>query len=258
MLHRLEDKRRKVTIINKTTSPQHTMALAAKGCYSEGLVVDDYLNADPDQMAWLKDVPSLDFRKREKSAFNWLNDAVLKKKHFGILEHASISLLIQGYNKNSVMQLRTHRNASFAVQSGRYSGKRFLDDKYDVDDLYWYLSEEESNHKDRSGASYSIDRNRERSMQYFNRQQFRNLVKANVPMEQARDILGSGIRTDFTMSCNLRTLFHIFALRTPLDAQLDVRLMMDHISHEIIKSGWCQEMMIWHRKKYYGKSTLAF
>jgi thymidylate synthase (FAD) len=229
----------KIKLLSATTQPQRTMAIAARTCYDEFDATEKFKN------------------KSEAECAEWLIDKVLSKKHFSPLEHANFSVLVTGAVHSTMVQIRTHRHLCVQSQSMRFTGKRMLDDTIPIEELFYFPSSDRG--KTRDGSSAVEPTSEMRLMYETTRQNFKYLVEdKGVPMERARDFLGSGYLQNFVMSCNLRTYFHLITMRTPKDAQVEVRWFMEDLNQCLIDTGFCPEMLTWVQNKYWGKSHLSF
>lgn len=45
---------------------------------------------------------------------------IIHQRHFSVMEHASATFLVEGVSRSLLMELRTHRHASFSARSTRY------------------------------------------------------------------------------------------------------------------------------------------
>jgi thymidylate synthase (FAD) len=230
----------KITLLSATTNPQKTCAIAARVCYSEYDAMKDLGNLS------------------EQESANWLIDACLTKKHFSPLEHASFSVQVQDAYHAMVMQLRTHRvGVQFQVQSMRYTSKRFLDESIKTEDLFHFRKEDKT-YYDRKGNSYKSDKNTKLLMCETTRQNYIDLIRSGVAEEEARDVLGSGYLQNFVMTCNLRSFFHLVAMRSPSNAQIECQEFIAECYSTLLSNEWASELLNWHKNKYDGKSFLSF
>ena len=109
-----EQKKLKVILIRHTPSPEETVALAAKLCYSKAAIEN------------LKEKIS----QNDQSAFI---EKLMKMGHESVLEHVSFTFGIEGVSRVLLAQLTRHRIASFSVQSQRYvSYENGVDAKYAI------------------------------------------------------------------------------------------------------------------------------
>ena len=96
-----EQKKVKVVLLRHTYSPEETIALAAKLCYSRSSISD------------LNDKIS---RKDQTDFIRKL----MNMGHESVLEHVTFTFGIEGVSRVLLAQLTRHRIASFSVHSQRY------------------------------------------------------------------------------------------------------------------------------------------
>ncbi|WP_017327668.1 FAD-dependent thymidylate synthase [Synechococcus sp. PCC 7336] len=79
--------------------------------------------------------------------------------------------------------------------------------------------------------------------------------ECGVPYEDARNVVGYGIRQHFVVSFNCRSLMHFLDLRAKADAQTEIRhlceLMMPHFK------AWCPHTAEWYLQNRWGKARLS-
>ena len=95
-----EQKKLKVILLRHTLSPEETVALAAKLCYSRSTISD--LNEK--------------ISSKDQSEFI---GKLMDMGHESVLEHASFTFGVEGVSRVLLAQLTRHRIASFSVQSQR-------------------------------------------------------------------------------------------------------------------------------------------
>ena len=96
-----ERKKLKVILLRHTLSPEETIALSAKLCYSKSTIED------------LRDKIS----RKDQSEFI---EKLMNMGHESVLEHVTFSFGVEGVSRVLLAQLTRHRIASFSVQSQRY------------------------------------------------------------------------------------------------------------------------------------------
>ncbi len=191
--------------------------------------------------------------------------------HYGPLEHPQITFGV-GYFPHTVMQqARTHRvGVSFDVQSFRYTGTQIADlgkalceDVPTADDrlnqlFYVPQSVLQGHAKGRTGhvaiaaeaLTIILQQYRSQAIAYH-----RLVNDCGVPYEDARNIVGYGIRQHFVVSFNCRSLMHFLDLRAKENAQAEIRwlceLMLPHFE------AWCPHIAEWYVKNRWGKGRLA-
>ncbi|MBI5286173.1 MAG: FAD-dependent thymidylate synthase [Deltaproteobacteria bacterium] len=179
-----------VTLLNFTTEPEKTVALAAKLCYSDS------------------DIPQLEERVKGLSYERFLGK-ILKMGHLSVLEHASFTFGIEGITRVTSHQLVRHRLASYSQQSQRYVAFR---------EGFEYVIppsiQEKAELKNRFSKMVG-------SIHRF----YRELLKAGILAEDARYIFPNATATKIIVTMNARELLHFFSLRCCERAQWEMREM---------------------------------
>jgi thymidylate synthase (FAD) len=244
------DPRFQVTVLNQTPDPERVIYQAMHQDYCS-----DYVTAD-------SKIPS------------HYGEVVVKallegnRGHYGPLEHPQITFAV-GYFPHTVMQqARTHRvGVTFDVQSFRYTGAMIADlgsqllqdPETDLSHLF-YIPETvlTGQAKSREGVvtiapealTLILEQYRSQAIAYH-----KLVHDYQVPYEDARNIIGYGIRQHFVVSFNCRSLMHFLDLRAKADAQLEIRqlceLLLPHFQN------WCPHVAQWYIKHRWGKARLA-
>ena len=179
-----------VTLIEHTPNPEHTVAFAARLCYS----------------------PTSIDKLREKMATSDIEsflDKIMSLGHHSVLEHASFTFGIEGISRVTTHQMVRHRIASFSQQSQRYvpQGEEFtsimpdtIAENPEARKIFVFMSE--TFHK-----------------------AYAQLIEMGIPAEDARYILPNATETKIIMTMNARELLHFFSLRCCQRAQWEIREM---------------------------------
>ncbi|MGQ9837646.1 MAG: FAD-dependent thymidylate synthase [Cyanobacteriota bacterium] len=254
-----------VVVLNQTPDPERVIWLAMHQDYSPGFV------STP------QGIPE---RYGEAVVKHLLEG---NRGHYGPLEHPQITFGV-GYFPHTVMQqARTHRiGISFDVQSFRYTGqqiadlgKRLLETKaggslgatvrvsgpeaLQLEELFyvpWNVREGKA--QTRQGVKVIsplaveiiLEQYRNQAIAYY-----RLVEECGVPYEDARNIIGYGIRQHFVVSFNCRSLMHFLDLRAKEDAQLEIRQLCELIWPHF--EAWCPHIAAWYRKNRWGKAKLS-
>ncbi|MDO5143017.1 MAG: FAD-dependent thymidylate synthase [bacterium] len=184
-----------VTLLRHTLSPEETVALGAKLCYSRATIgsLSERISA-ADQTAFV--------------------EKIMGMGHESVLEHASFTFGVEGVSRVLLAQLTRHRLASFSVQSQRYVsyGSGF---GYIVPPRIEALGEDavrEYRHQmDTMHAWYCAWQEKLGSGEGAN--------------EDARFVLPGACETRLMMTMNVRELRHFFALRMCNRAQWEIRAL---------------------------------
>ena len=194
-----EQKKLKVILLRHTLSPEETVALAAKLCYSRSTISD--LNEK--------------ISNKDQSEFI---QKLMDMGHESVLEHASFTFGVEGVSRVLLAQLTRHRIASFSVQSQRYvsyeNGFGFI-----VPESIIALGSEavERFHQQMETIeSWYIDWQK-------------LLGKGEKSNEDARFVLPNACETRIMVTMNVRELRHFFALRMCNRAQWEIRRMAEEM-----------------------------
>ena len=190
-----EQKELKVILIRHTLSPEETIALGAKLCYSKSTIDD------------------LNSKVQEKDQ-NQFIERLLGMGHESVFEHAVFTFGIEGVSRVLLAQLTRHRMASFSVQSQRYVSYE-QGFGYILPPRIAALGEE---------AVEEYRREMEQ-MQIWYRQWQKRLEKGEGGNEDARFVLPNACETRLMLTMNARELRHFFSLRMCNRAQWEIREM---------------------------------
>lgn len=197
----------------------------------------------------------------------------INPKHFGILEHASITFNVIGYPHSVMVQARTHRvGISFDVQSQRYTGERIYKLGATLHNLYMPQPVNSNNnlvekyfyfrpvgiYNSRHGRKLNYtesSRNKDISNIKLAIIHYHNNINEDYPEEYAREMLLQNIRQHFVVTFNARSLLHFCDLRTTKDAQLEIRDLAYRLFGHFKE--WMPEVAEVYEKKRLGKNLLA-
>lgn len=182
-----------VTLLSKTSNMAGTISFAAGVCYG----------------------------KRDESLKRIEN--CYKAGHTGILEHGSVSFLVEGISRACSHQLVRHRMASYCQESQRYCNYSSIPTKSDD----WYVIPESFKKNGylelwfRMHMTKCLD-------------EYKNAVCNGVKPEDARYMLPEAAKTAIVVTQNIRQLFHFFDLRLGHRAQWEVRELAEAL-HDAFK-----------------------
>jgi len=230
-------------------------------------VLDCY--ADPERVIWqagkndYSEVPIHEVKplKREEAG-KWIVDHLLsgEKGHYGPLEHPQITLSCIGYVHNVIVQARTHRiGTSWDVQSQRYTGKRVLkvaDREIDVEDVFYIRPP--GLYTNRQGKKYEWTKENiedKRGKIILACEDYAKDYKNGCSEEHIRDYLPQGIRQNFVVSFNLRSVLHFMDLRSKLDAQLEIEALCEQFIP--ILRDWAPSVWGYYEAKRLHKARLS-
>jgi len=259
----IKDPHFKVKVLAKTPRPNLVSYLAMHQCYSELGAGDEV-------------------EKFEKLPDSELGDRIVKHclnhGHWSVVEHPSITFSVIGFPHSVMVQATRHRTLSFSVQSGRYTGDRILklaekivktncDDVYD-ENIISTLGEEIKKifyfrplgtYTDRHGTKYEYSQREFKNDLYYvliNLKHYYYISKtARYAHEHSRDMLTQNMRQDFVVTFNPRSLCHFLDLRTPADAQPEIRTLAYMLFDEF--KAWMPEVASWYEQKRINRNKLA-
>lgn len=255
----------KVEVLSKTDRPNLLCYLAMHQDYSENYVWKEY-----DKISALS----------EEELGDRLVRNCIKYNHWGPIEHASITFNAINYPHNVIVQARTHRIAtSFDCMSQRYTSKRIL--RLGEDLKHWEENEEYYDdcipldkkelieqvfyfrpvgyYDDRDGNKYYYsEKERDKDISFIEDVVFYYCDKVKnkgFAPEHARDTLAQNIRQHFVVTFNPRSLLHFCDMRTPKDAQMEIRDLAYRLFNHFEQ--WMPEVAKLYKEKRLGKNLLS-
>jgi thymidylate synthase (FAD) len=246
----------KLDLIRHTPDPVKTACLAARGDYYKGYVYEEPYEQVMEEAGQRKEERTdEEMTLEEKEAY--LIKKCIRRGHYGILEHVSLTFGVKGMSRACMAQITRHRLISFDIQSQRYV------DFSDVDQDQFHVppSFEQSEVKSREGRK-NIDMSKEerldrywdlvdQAVEFYN-----DMVDAGVPKEHARMGLPIGTRVNATMSMNLRHLLHILDIRGAGDAQGEINYLAYQMATET-REAMPRIMEIYFDEMYMRKNRLS-
>ncbi len=189
-----EEKTMHVELIRHTLSPEETVALGAKLCYSSS-GIDDLKTkiGEKDQTAFIK--------------------RLLTMGHESVFEHASFTFGIEGVSRVLLAQLTRHRLASFSVQSQRYVSYK--------NGFGYIIPPKIRALGDKAVQEYK--RQMEMMQTWYVEWQEKLGGTGEGSNEDARFVLPNACETRVLLTMNVRELRHFFSLRMCSRAQWEIR-----------------------------------
>lgn len=176
-----------------------------------------YLSAINDHRA----TPRKETVKTEEDCERWLIEKCLRpnKIHWGVLEHPQLSFQLTGVPRFALIQLRTHRQCTFDIQSMRETGE-FITDTYRAYET-GQISKEVAVKEVFATEYMPVCMNDALLQQMQSYTEFMRYPHARY--EKARFLVGDGVRANCMVSLNLRHLLHIGSVRLAGNAQFEVK-----------------------------------
>ena len=188
-------KQRKVILLRHTPSPEETIALGAKLCYSKSEIEDLRGKVEA----------------KDQSAFI---EKLMNMGHESVLEHVTFTFGIEGVSRVLLAQITRHRiGASFSVQSQRYVSYK---------DGFGYIIPPAIQ---KLGLDYvkKFQSQMENILTWYDEWQQLLGDAGEKSNEDARFILPNACETRMLLTMNVRELRHFFQLRMCSRAQWEIR-----------------------------------
>jgi thymidylate synthase (FAD) len=180
--------------------------------------------------------------------------------HFGALEHPQWTINAGWFPHSTVQQMRTHRTGiSFDAQSGRYTGRRIVDlaeGKLKPNEVFYLRPVGE--YSDRNGKCYKYtedERKRDVGDCLSAAKKYAERIEQGFSEEHARGLIPFDFRQHWIMSANVRTMLHLFDLRSKADAQLECQQLCELMWEPF--NEWVPAISDWYEKNRKNKARLA-
>lgn len=187
----------RVELLNYTSNPEETIALAAKLCYS-----------DSDIQGLVDGVMAKDVAK--------FITRLVSLGHLSPFEHASFTFGIEGVSRSLLAQITRHRIASFSVKSQRYVSENNANSSFNyiIPPSIYALGDE---------AIAKFDNQMATMQGWYNEWQEALGGAKESSNEDARFVLPNACETKMVLTMNARELMHFFNLRCCNRAQWEIR-----------------------------------
>lgn len=151
------------------------------------------------------------------------------KGHYSVLDQAFLKLGCASFPHSVMVQITRHRDSAFLVESGRYTGSRFVkvaNGEIPIDEAFYYRPE--GWYTSRDGKKYyhseeKNDRRRKRDLEACH--EYAEMIELGYSEEHARDCLPYNHRQHFIMSGTLKDCFHWLDQRAKRDSQLEIQTL---------------------------------
>jgi thymidylate synthase (FAD) len=180
--------------------------------------------------------------------------------HFSVLRCGYLVLHCGGFPHSVMCQITRHQDSAFLVQSGRYTGKRFLkvaDGEMPVEDVFYFRPL--GTYQDRQGHRYEYlagDLAYDKAncitacKIYAGR-----ILMSGWAEEHARDGLPYNFRQNFVIAGDLQAVFHWLDQRSKADSQIEIQSFAAMAIERVIE--FVPTIGQWYKDKRYGKARLA-
>jgi len=160
----------------------------------------------------------------------------VNKIHWGILEHPHYTIGLYGFPRWAILQLRTHRNTTWDVQSMRETGNQIAEDGRELYQKWaslhglfrgetWFANQAEERVARHFALEwFNVTTEVERvtvvnSLAYQMMEYYSYSTQPGFKHERGRGILGDSVRCNAHVTMNLRHLLHVASVRMAGNAQ---------------------------------------
>ncbi len=206
-----------VTLLAHTPQPEHTVACAARLCYSPA-TIDDIM----------------DTMNEEKTAS--FVDMLAQIGHESPIEHASFTFGIEGVSRALLAQITRHRIASYSVQSQRYVAEKAFEYVLppeieaipEAADLYRRAMAEDQRYYEELAAILK-EKHRAACLEKGMDEKTADRTAEKMAIEDARFVLPNACTTKMIVTMNARSLMNFFRHRCCNRAQWEIRELAEQM-----------------------------
>lgn len=212
-----------VILLAHTPSPEHTVASAAKLCYSSSTITGLTDNLTDEKAASFVEMLS-------------------EIGHESPIEHASFTFGIEGVSRSLLAQITRHRMASFSVKSQRYVREGSFEyvtppeiaSDPEAKRIYDEIMAEDQERYDRLTEILKAKHKKEFAAQGKDEKTADRLAEKKA-IEDARFVLPNACETQMVMTMNARSLMNFFRIRCCRRAQWEIRDIAEQMLSLVIK-----------------------
>lgn len=205
----MSEARLKVILLRHTPSPEETVAMAAKLCYS------------PANISLLKEK----IEKKDQKAFV---EKLVKMGHMTPIEHPSFTFAIEGISRACSHQLVRHRLASYSQQSQRYVSEEAGFD--------YIIPPTIKENKELKRMFVTFMKEAQKAYNLMVKKLNDRGITGEAANQDARFLLPNAAETKIMVSMNARELLHFFRQRCCNRAQWEIRSMAERMLQLVKKT----------------------
>lgn len=153
----------------------------------------------------------------------YLRKSILEAKHGSVLEHVSISFIVEGLSRSILMELTRHR----AGVAYSWRSTRFVDSYLEFLVPYHVQQSPAATTAFKKAVEAAIEAYEIAVEEVDPGHDIPKTLQRKRKRENARQILGGNLTADGLFTCNIRALRHIIQLRTD-----------EHADYEFRRFGW--------------------
>lgn len=183
----------------------------------------------------------------------------LKVEHYSVLRFAYLVLHCSGFSHAVMTQIARHQDAAHLVQSGRYTGARFIkiaNGEAPIESGFYFRPL--GTYQDRGGHRYEYtekDLEQDRVESLKSACLYADRISRGWAEEHARDGLRYNFRQNFAIAGDLQAVFHWLDQRSKADSQLEIQSLAAMAMERVIE--FSPTLGTWYKESRYGKARLA-
>jgi len=210
-------------------------------CVAEGFSLDDPLPKDPEGAI---------IRHALKSKHS---------AHYSVLRFGYLVLHCGGFPHSVMCQLTRHQDSAHLVQSGRYTGKRFLkivSGDASIESGFYFRPL--GHYQDRQGRHYEYtpeEYEEDLADSLASAERYVQRLNKGWAEEHARESLRYNFRQNFAIAGDIQSVFHWLDQRSKADAQLEIQALAAMAMDRVIE--FIPSIGAWYKKERYGRASLA-
>ncbi len=179
--------------------------------------------------------------------------------HYSVLRFGYLVLGCDGFPHSVVSQITRHQDSAFLVQSGRYTGERFIkvaNGELPVEQVFYFRPL--GYYTDRKGKRYGyseLDKSEDKHNCFNACVRYAKKIEQGYSEEHARDCIPYNFRHSFVLAGDLRAFFHWLDQRTKADSQLEIQTLAAMCFDAAYPLA--PRLMEWYKQNRYGRARLA-
>ena len=179
--------------------------------------------------------------------------------HYSVLNFGFIAMHCYGFPHSTMTQITRHRDSAFLVQSGRYTGQRFVDVADGTKEVHQaFYFRPTGVYQDRQGKRYEYH-----SAEFMSDlmwcesacYRYQEKISQGFSEEHARAMLPYEFRQNFAIAGTVESVFHWLDQRSKKDSQLEIQAIAI-LGLRCLKKA-TPNLGQWYEDNRYGKARLA-
>jgi thymidylate synthase (FAD) len=180
--------------------------------------------------------------------------------HYSVLNWGYLALHCYGFPHSTMTQITRHRDSSHLVQSGRYTGQRFVDvadGEIDVADVFYFRPIGTYQSRQAKRYEYEVrELKRDRLYCHTGCEVYDGKIRHGFSEEHAREnSIPYNFRQNFAIAGTIEAVFHWVDQRSKKDSQLEIQALA-LLGLQCLKEA-APNLGQWYEDNRYGRARLA-